>query len=69
MDEIDDLRRRMQVSNLEAKLELLEIEGSALLCEITSSLTTQNRREQAFVKRDELAALGLSFSLAPWIRE
>lgn len=54
MDEPDDIRRRLKVSNLQAKLELFEIERAALLGEIMSPLTSQDRREEAVMRRTEL---------------
>jgi hypothetical protein len=54
MDEIDDIRHRLRVSNLQARQELLEIERTSLLREINSSLTSQDRRTEAITKRDEL---------------
>jgi hypothetical protein len=54
MDYMDDIRRRLRVSNLQSKRELLEIERTALLREITSPLTSQDRREEAFRRRDEI---------------
>lgn len=54
MDELDDIRRRLRVSNLQARRELLEIERDALMHEITSPLTGQDRRAEVFMLRDEL---------------
>jgi len=54
MDELNDILRRLWVSDLQARRELLEIQRDALMCEITSPLTSQNRRKEAFVLRDEL---------------
>jgi len=54
MDEMDDIRRCLRVSNLEARRELIEIQRTALLREITSPLTSQDCREQAYKNRDEL---------------
>ncbi len=54
MDELQDILRRLWVSDLQARRELLEIERDALMHEITSPLTSQDRREEVFVLRDEL---------------
>ena len=54
MDELNDILRRLWVSDLQARRELLEIQRDALMCEITSPLTTQDRREEVFALRDEL---------------
>jgi hypothetical protein len=54
MEPMDDINRRLRVSRLEAKRELIEIERDALLNEINSSLTSQDRREEAFARREEL---------------
>ena len=54
MDELHDILRRLWVSDLQARRELLEIERDALMHEITSPLTSQDRRKEAFVLRDEL---------------
>ena len=55
MDELDDIRRRLRISNLEARRELLEIERTAISREITSPLTNLDRREQLSERRDQLA--------------
>jgi hypothetical protein len=54
MDELQDILRRLWVSDLQARRELLEIQRDALMHEITSPLTSQDRRKEAFVLRDEL---------------
>lgn len=54
MDELDEISRRMLVSNLEAKLSLLDMDIAALVCEINSRLTTRERLIEA---RDSLDAL------------
>ena len=55
MDELDDIKRRLQFSHLMAKKELLEIERASLLREVTSALTSQDRREEAMMRRFFLA--------------
>ena len=47
MDNLEELHLRMRVSNLEARLELHEIEIAALSKEIASRLTSASRREEA----------------------
>jgi hypothetical protein len=54
MDDLQDILRRLWVSDLQAGRELLEIQRDALMCEIISPLTSQDRRKEAFVLRDEL---------------
>ncbi len=54
MDELQDILRRLWVSDLQARRELLAIQRDALMCEITSPLTSQERRAEVFVLRDEL---------------
>lgn len=56
MDTVDDIHRRMQVLKLRAWRGLIEIEQDALMDEITSPLTSQDRREEAFMRRGELAS-------------
>ena len=51
---MDDIRRRLKVSNLEARRKLLEIERDALMHEITSPLTGLSRREEVLMLREEL---------------
>jgi hypothetical protein len=52
MDELDEIRCRLRISNLEARLALREIEAAALAHEIKSPLTFANRREVAGQCRD-----------------
>ena len=52
MYELEDVRRRMRVSNLEAKLALFEIDAAALSREINSPLTSAKRRDEASRHRD-----------------
>jgi uncharacterized coiled-coil protein SlyX len=52
IDEIEDIRRRMRISNLEARLALQEIEAAALNREINSPLTYAQKREDATRRRD-----------------
>ena len=51
-DDIEDIRRRMRISNLEARLALQEIEAEALKREINSPLTSAQKREDATRRRD-----------------
>jgi hypothetical protein len=52
MDDIDEIRFRLLISKLEAKLAMLQIEAAALSREIGSPLTSARRREQATDLRD-----------------
>ena len=52
MDEMDDIRLRLRISNLEARLALREIEAAALTREIASPLTSSKRREEVIQSRD-----------------
>ena len=61
MDDIDEIRFRMRISKLEAKLALTQIEAAALTREIRSPLTSALRRLQATYLRD--AALAESKTL------
>jgi hypothetical protein len=54
MDQIDDIRFRMRVANLEARRELHEIERAALTREIDSPLTSAPARKTAMERRDVL---------------
>jgi hypothetical protein len=47
MDEMDEIRYRLRISKLEAKLALTQIEAAALAREIRSPLTSAPRRAQA----------------------
>lgn len=52
MYNIDDVRRRMRISNLEARLALHEIDVAALNRELKSPLTPTSRQQEAFKRRD-----------------
>jgi|HubBroStandDraft_2_1064218.scaffolds.fasta_scaffold481483_2 hypothetical protein len=52
MDEMDQIRYRLRISMLEAKLALAQIEAAALAREIRSPLTSAQRRQQATDLRD-----------------
>ena len=52
MDDLEDILHRMRVSNLEARLELREIEAAAYTREIASPLTYATRRAEAIERRD-----------------
>jgi hypothetical protein len=52
MDYKEEVRRRLQISNLEARLAMREIEATALSREITSALTFASRRAEATQLRD-----------------
>jgi hypothetical protein len=54
MDEMEEIRRRLRISKLEAKLALCEIEAAALDREIASPLTFANRKLEADKRRDGL---------------
>jgi hypothetical protein len=54
MDEMDEIRLRMRISNLQARREWCEIEILALSREILSPLTTSRRQAEAVVRRDDL---------------
>ena len=51
-DNLDEIRIRMRISNLEARLEMLEIEIAALDREIASPLTPSKRMAEATERRD-----------------
>jgi len=55
MDEMDDAHRR-RVSELAARMDSIGMKREALLREILSPLTSQDRREEAFAQRVKLAA-------------
>jgi hypothetical protein len=46
-DDLDDIRYRLRISKLEARLVLREIECAALIREINSPLTSSERRTEA----------------------
>lgn len=46
-DDLEDIHRRLRISNLEARLELHEIEITALSKVIASPLPSARRREKA----------------------
>jgi hypothetical protein len=52
MDYKEEVCRRLQISNLEARLAMLEIEITVLAREITSALTFASRRAEATQRRD-----------------
>jgi len=54
MDHLDDIRYKMRVSKLEAKLALREIDNAALTREIRSPLISYERRTEAFQRREAL---------------
>ena len=56
MDDMDELRIRILVSKLEARLALREIEAAALTKELASRLTSERRREQANESRQTALA-------------
>jgi hypothetical protein len=53
-NELDEIRWRLRVSNLEARVELREIEAAALMHEITSPLTPAARQAEAIQRREAL---------------
>jgi hypothetical protein len=53
-NELDEIRWRLRVSNLEARVELREIEAAALTREITSPLTSAARQAEAMQRRQTL---------------
>ena len=55
-DELDEIRCRLRVSNLEARMELREIEAAALTREIASPLTSAARQTEALQRRTVLLA-------------
>lgn len=54
MDDLDEIRRRLRITNLEARIELREIEAEALVREIRSPLTSAARRAEAIERRTAL---------------
>jgi hypothetical protein len=52
MDEMDEIRLRLRISKLEAKLTLAEIEATALTHEIASPRTPAHRCDEATAHRD-----------------
>jgi hypothetical protein len=56
MSGVEDVHRRLRISNLEARSELHEIEIAALTREIASPLTSPERRAQATARRDAALA-------------
>jgi hypothetical protein len=54
MDDMHELHLRMRISNLQARVELCEIEILALSREILSPLTTSQRQAEADARRDDL---------------
>ena len=53
-DEIDEIRWRLRVSNLEARIELREIEAAASIREIASPLTSAPRKTELAQRRLDL---------------
>lgn len=54
MNDLEDLRRRMRITNLEARLDLHEIEIAAFDRELASALTSRDRKAEATERRDAL---------------
>lgn len=52
LDEMDEIRIRMRISNLEARLAMREIEIAALSREIANYLTSSKQRAEAIEYRD-----------------
>ncbi len=52
MDALEEIRLRMRITNLEARMELQEIEIAALNREIGSPLTTLDRKNEARERLD-----------------
>lgn len=50
-DELDEIRWRMRVTNLEARIELREIDAAAFTREIASPLTPATRRGELIAHR------------------
>jgi hypothetical protein len=61
MNHLDDIHRRLRISNLQARYELHEIEAAALAREIAYPLTFAKRRQEANEGRnavlDELSVI------------
>jgi hypothetical protein len=55
-NEIDEIRWRMRVTNLEARIELREIDIAAFTREIASPLTPAARRAELTARRTALGA-------------
>jgi hypothetical protein len=55
MDYSNDIRRRLKISTLQARRELLEIERDALVREIDSPKTSLARKAEAFTLCNDLA--------------
>lgn len=58
MDNLDNIRYRMRVTKLEARLALREIECAALTREINSPLTSTTRKTEAAESRESMQAEG-----------
>jgi hypothetical protein len=54
MDALDDIALRLRITKLNALCELVEIERDALMREIMSPHTTEERRGVCFDRRAEL---------------
>jgi hypothetical protein len=52
MDAVEDIRRRLRISNLEARLELREIECADLIRKIESPRTSLDERMDARKRRE-----------------
>jgi hypothetical protein len=50
-NELDEIRWRMRVTNLEARIELREIDAAAFTREIASPLTPATRRTELIARR------------------
>jgi hypothetical protein len=55
MDGREEIRHRLRLANLEARWELIEIQRTALLHEVTSTLTSEDRRMERIRQRDALS--------------
>lgn len=55
-DELDEIRWRMRVTNLEARVELREIEAAAFTRELKSPLTPEPRRTELTRRRGAILA-------------
>lgn len=54
LDELEEIRRRMRITNLQARCELHEIEAAALRREIACPWTSPQRRVNANARRRTL---------------
>ena len=60
MDPMDEIRQRLKISNLEAKIALIEIETARHAREISSPLTSAERRDEVVANRDDALSKVLS---------